>query len=341
MFWMILRRMAFWLEPETAHSTIRLILRAIFKVQPKILSVVAGGSPKRLDARTPIAVAGLQFHSRVGLAAGFDKNAEWLEMLPYLGFGFAEIGTVTPRPQGGNPRPRLMRLTEQKDLFNRMGFNNLGATLVSRHLEHARKSLPAGFRVGINLGKNKDTPNEKAADDYEKALIPFEGMVDYVVINVSSPNTPGLRDLQSEDALKAIVDRVAGRIEKFNASKRPPVFLKLAPELSRDELSPLIETLDQTAIAGYVLTNTLQSSHQDLKGGISGASLTERSREALINVKMLTKRPIISVGGIMTKEEAAARIQHGAALVQVYSGWVYQGPRFPVEIDRHLQLTLT
>lgn len=342
MFWSILKKVLFVFDPETAHAIAKRMLRLFFRLHPRTLSIMTGSNPGTLAMRASINVAGLTFHSRVGLAAGFDKNGDWLEMLPFLGFGFAEIGTVTPRPQGGNPRPRLIRIPERQDLFNCMGFNNLGSTLVAVHVERARKRLPDGFRVGINLGKNKTTPNAEAADDYENAMLPFLESADYFVINVSSPNTPGLRDLQSEESLKRILDRVSTRIEKSVIKKRPPVFLKLAPELTDEALGSLVEALDQsTSVSGYVLTNTLQGVQGDLKGGISGASLTTHSHRSLKIVRPLTKRPIISVGGIMSIEEAEARVRLGANLIQIYTGWVYRGPRFPVEIDRHLQLTLT
>ncbi len=303
----------------------------------------AGSSP-------PHEVFGIPFASQVGLAAGFDKDAEIVSALPALGFGFAEIGTVTPRPQPGNEKPRLFRDPARLSLFNRMGFNGAGAEAVSRRLHSARARLAADsgardFRIGLNIGKNKDTALEHAADDYAKAAASFSapGLIDYLVINVSSPNTAGLRSLQTTEALRPIVNAVNEVLAGWQ--KRPPLLLKLAPELQGDELTPMIAEIERWGIDGWVLTNTLAGNFSDfgsfrepahqaktLSGGWSGQILTELARARLIEARAATRLPIISVGGIMNADEAALRIRLGADLVQIYSGWVFGGPTFPSEL---------
>lgn len=346
LFWACAKRVLFLLEAERAHrfmvGTIHLLLRLRARA---ILSIASGTSVRGLPEASPPAVFGMTFLSRVGLAAGFDKDAEILEALPALGFGFAEIGTVTPRPQPGNEKPRLLRDPRRKALFNRMGFNGLGAAVVSARLELARKNLPPSFRVGVNLGKNKDTTLEDAHRDYEAAARYFQGLADYIVINVSSPNTPGLRSLQATEALKPIVGSVQGVISRWGT--RPPLLLKLAPELEGEDLEGIIKSVEDFGVDGWVLTNTLGGAidleagstepSRRLSGGWSGGVLTERARKSLIQARRVSRLPIISVGGIMTPEEAVARRRDGAELVQIYSGWVYGGPGFPREVDAALR----
>jgi dihydroorotate dehydrogenase len=277
------------------------------------------------------------FRSRVGLAAGFDKDAELVTALPSLGFGFAEIGTVTPRPQPGNDRPRLFRDPSRGSLFNRMGFNGAGADVVSRRLARVKDQLSADFRIGVNLGKNKDTSLEDAASDYAKAASYFQDLADYMVVNVSSPNTPGLRSLQTLEALKPIVTAVNGVIGKW--SRRPPLLLKLAPELSGENLAHLIQQIEawkDEHIDGWILTNTLGGELQGLVGGWSGGLLTENSRKSLKDARAVSRLPIVSVGGIMSEEEALERRRLGADLIQIYSGWIYKGPSFPGKLSRIL-----
>lgn len=285
------------------------------------------------DISSPV-VFGMKFQSRVGLAAGFDKNAELLPLLPELGFGFAEIGTVTPRPQQGNPRPRLFRDLSRKAIFNRMGFNNLGAMAVAQNLYEAKKNLPTSFRVGANFGKNKDTPLEKAHEDYISLASRFKDLADYVVVNVSSPNTPGLRSLQTQESLRPIVEGVVNQLE--NWSHRPPLLVKLAPEIPEGELKDLVSTLEGWGVDGWILTNTLQGvwkdSHDEFQGGWSGAPLSSDSQKALETVVSVTERPVISVGGIMDEKEAQRRLDKGAQLLQIYTGWVYEGPEFPFRL---------
>ena len=342
MIWKFLKYLLFLIDAEVAHRVTISLIRLGIHLKNVPLRIVSGSvTPvfKALESSRSTTVFGLDFSSPLGLAAGFDKNAEILVGLPSLGFGFAEIGTVTPRPQSGNDRPRLFRDPMRQSLFNRMGFNGLGATLVAANVAESRDKLPLNFRVGVNIGKNKDTPSENAKGDYVKAARPFEGLSDYLVINVSSPNTPGLRSLQTVDALKPIIGEVVHLITGWK--KRPPLLLKLAPELSANELIQLIQVLEPEGIDGWVLTNTLGGSIKtpagELGGGWSGGILTELAAKSLEIARNATSRPIISVGGIITPEEAVKRLTSGADLIQIYSGWIFNGPMFPGRIMSQLE----
>jgi dihydroorotate dehydrogenase len=345
--WRHFRGLLFRFDAELIHRLTLLFIRLSIRLWNVPLYIVSGGVGKQAlpTGEDLTQVSGLTFASRVGLAAGFDKNGDILLALPSLGFGFAEIGTVTPRPQAGNPQPRLFRDSSNAALFNQMGFNNIGATLIAKQLARARERLPQNFRVGVNLGKNKDTPIELAAQDYMRAVIPFEGLADYLVVNVSSPNTPGLRSLQSVDALKPIL---LGLREKISGWKKvPPVFLKLAPELEGLELTHLIQAVEgweyglNHVVDGWVLTNTLEGVWPDQgRGGWSGQPLAEAARRSLVSARRATKRPIVSVGGIMSADEALARISVGAELVQIYTGWIYNGPSFPRELSKRISQSL-
>lgn len=339
--WGFVCRLFFRIDAETIHRFIVTLIRAGSRVQGGApLAWISGARSQVLLAAPAPRVFGLEFGSRVGLAAGFDKDAEILEALPLLGFGFAEIGTVTPRPQPGNDRPRLFRNADKRAIFNRMGFNGLGASVVSLRLQQARKRLPARFRVGVNIGKNKDTPAEGAATDYARAAAAFEGLADYLVVNVSSPNTPGLRALQTVEALLPILGAVNEVISRW--SHRPPLLLKIAPEVRGQELAGLLAAESRFGIDGWVLTNTLGGTWHErrgegaLLGGYSGAPLTEHARHSLIEARAQTRLPIISVGGIMDVEEALLRRREGADLIQIYSGWIYEGPTFPSRVARRL-----
>jgi dihydroorotate dehydrogenase len=351
-FWGLLKGLLFRYDAETVHRFSVRVIRLGILLWGWPLRLLSGAARRHLRVSGPVlssttaapSVArpwGIEFSSRLGLAAGFDKDAEILEGLPELGFGFAEIGTVTPRPQPGNDRPRLFRDPGRNAIFNRMGFNGLGATIVSERLAEARERLPLGFRVGVNLGKNKDTSNEDASKDYARAAQAFEGLADYLVINVSSPNTPGLRSLQTVEALHPIFDAVSRVVLKWK--KSPPVLLKLAPEVRGEELKAIIEAGEGWGVSGWVLTNTLagtgSDAAQNLPGGWSGGPLTEAARASLSEARLLTKLPIISVGGILTPEEAVLRIRMGADLVQIYSGWIFGGPSFPAKVARALDIT--
>jgi dihydroorotate dehydrogenase len=279
---------------------------------------------------------GLKFPNRVGLAAGLDKNAAYLNELSALGFGFIEIGTVTPLPQPGNELPRLFRLKKDESLINRMGFNNEGVEVVAERL----KNRPKGLIVGGNIGKNKVTPNENAVQDY---LICFEklyNLVDYFVVNVSSPNTPNLRELQDKKPLMEILSRLIESRNTFIKKDFPhkPILLKIAPDLSTEQLDDVVVIVNETGIEGIVATNTTIS-REGLKtdksivdeigaGGLSGKILSDKSTDVIkyINQKSEGKIPMIGVGGIYNEESAMRKIEAGASLVQVYTGFIYEGP---------------
>lgn len=339
--WGIAKKALFHLDAETAHHlSVKMVRlgRDVGKVSGQLPLKLFSGA---LCQGEPESIFGIDFRSRLGLAAGFDKNAEILGALPDLGFGYAEIGTVTPRPQPGNATPRLFRDPEKRALFNRMGFNNLGSSLVAERIRKIKPGLPANFRVGVNLGKNKDTPAEKSAEDYVRAAADFESLADYLVINVSSPNTPGLRSLQTLEGLKPIVGGVVEVISRWK--HRPPLLLKLAPEVSASDHQQMIPGLEAMGIDGWVLTNTLagkwtQGDSIGLDGGWSGKPLTELSAQRLSEVRLLTSKPIVSVGGIVSVDEAVRRISLGADLIQIYTGWIYEGPSFPSEIVRAMNL---
>ena len=345
LLWRLIRAFLFRFDAETAHlvalRTLQLISRLPVKVRNLPVRILISGAPgERRSEPMRWNALGMEFSSPVGLAAGFDKDSEILAVLPNLGFGFAEIGTVTPRPQAGNDRPRLFRDRARSALFNRMGFCGLGATIVSSRLARARPGLPAGFRVGVNIGKNRETLLDRASDDYRRAITPFRDLADYVVINVSSPNTPGLRSLQTVDSLRPILAEVGDEVA--NWSRKPPLLLKLAPELSGDALAELVLELERAGIDGWVLTNTLAGELSalgtKLSGGWSGGPLAEASRRSLREVRAISRLPIISVGGIMRAEEAQVRMEMGANLIQIYTGWIYRGPGFPAEIRCKLAL---
>ncbi len=320
------------MDPEKAHGMAHLAVKmglgkAIEASQERVSKEIKKGS---LKAK----VGNLSFQHPVGLAAGFDKNADFLPYLPELGFAFVEVGTVTPRAQIGNPKPRLHRLPQEESLFNRMGFNNAGAIDIAIKVKKAKEELPPGFRVGVNVGKNKDTPLEKAATDYRLALAPFADLVDFAVVNVSSPNTPGLRSLQNASFLRQVAHELNEEMSSW--SRAIPIFLKLAPEVLGVSLSSLIEIENELSADAWVLTNTLAGEHKGQSGGLSGKILTTRSREVLSEGLSISKKPIVSVGGIHSPEEAFERLRMGAQLIEIYSGWIYGGPSFCYKILEYL-----
>lgn len=274
----------------------------------------------RIPERDPITLWGQRYANRFGIAAGFDKGDVVAKALFALGFGFVEIGTITPRPQPGNPRPRLFRLKAHQALVNRMGFNNLGAQVVAQRL--AKLGKLAG-PVWINLGKNKDTPNERAADDYVAALRVLQPHGDVFVVNVSSPNTPGLRDLQAEDALRPLLTRVVAE------AKGKPVLLKLAPDLADNALPGLVKLAREVGLSGLIATNTTiaRPVPSNEAGGLSGAPLRARANDVM---KLLHQTDdtlvLVGVGGVMNAEDFAERRAAGATLVQGYTGFIYGGP---------------
>ena len=290
-------------------------------------------------------VAGIKFPNPIGLAAGFDKNAMWIPILAKLGFGHIEIGTVTPKPQPGNPKPRLFRLLKDKALVNRMGFNNDGADVIAARLKALDKSKINAV-IGGNIGKNKVTPNEEAVNDY---LICFEKLFDYVdyfVVNVSSPNTPGLRELQEKESLSGILSA----IQKANKTKTSPkpVFLKISPDLHYDQIDEIIEVVKETGLTGIIATNTTIS-REELKtdllnvekagdGGLSGAPLAMKSQGILwyLRSKCPKDMILISSGGIIHAHQAKKRLNDGADLVQIYTGFIYEGPGLNKRIKKLL-----
>jgi dihydroorotate dehydrogenase len=289
-------------------------------------------------------VAGLKFENRVGIAAGMDKNAEYYQALGLLGFGFVEIGTVTPMPQMGNAAPRLFRLPLDAALINRMGFNNQGVDVAA----HRLKNRPKNLIIGGNIGKNKDTPNHKAVLDYEKCFERLFNFVDYFVVNVSSPNTPDLRALQEKDALEGILTH----LQKINAHKTnpKPIFLKIAPDLTHAQLDDIIDIIHKTNLAGVVATNTTTARPTTLRtpaatvaamgaGGLSGVPLRTASTEIIqyLRQRLHKNVAIIGVGGIHSAADAQEKIAAGADLVQLYTGFVYQGPILVHNINQQLR----
>jgi dihydroorotate dehydrogenase len=297
---------------------------------------------------------GLQFPNPVGLGAGFDKNALYLRELAALGFGFVEIGTVTPLAQTGNPKPRLFRLPLDQGLINRMGFNNDGADAIADRLRRWRARSTAPLIIGGNIGKNKVTPNEEAWKDYEtgfRALYPY---VDYFVVNVSSPNTPGLRELQEKSALRRILTHLQSLNDRLSADQRirpRPLMLKIAPDLNQEQLDDVISLATEIRLDGLVATNTTVS-RQGLvtppdqveaigAGGLSGAPLRERATEVVryLCTGVNGQIPVIASGGIFTREDAREKLDAGASLVQVWTGFIYEGPFIVERICRALSLS--
>lgn len=330
----IIRQLLFLLPPEEAHAfSMRTIQRfaGLSFVERFLLK-------KNAPHTKPYEAFGLRFSNRVGMAAGFDKNAYYLQELALLGFGHTEIGTVTPMPQPGNEKPRLFRLTADKALINRMGFNNNGVKAVRGRLEMWRRKTEhtayADFIIGGNIGKNKTTPNEMAHQDYKICFTELAETVDYFTINISSPNTPGLRQLQTKEGLERIFDPLLA----LNAGlKRPkPLLLKIAPDLSEADLHEIVETAVGLQLSGMVVSNTTlsrdnllaSSSLRDQAGGLSGKPLFDNSTALLRKVVQQADNAltIIGSGGIMNADDAVKKLDAGAALVQLYTGFIYEGP---------------
>jgi len=281
---------------------------------------------------------GHTFRNPVGLAAGFDKDAKLVDEMAALGFGFVEIGTLTPRPQSGNPKPRLFRLPEDHSLINRMGFNNQGVEKAVQRLAKRKSNI----LVGGNIGKNKTTPNESAALDYEICFDALYPVVDYFTVNVSSPNTPDLRQLQEKKPLYELLYRLKQKNEQKNQPK--PILLKIAPDLSDAQLDNIIEICLTVPVSGIIATNTtisrenLNTASNTIKsigaGGLSGEAITQRATEVIryIHSKTEGKLPIIGVGGISSARDALEKLEAGASLIQIYSGYVYEGPRLVRDI---------
>jgi dihydroorotate dehydrogenase len=333
-----LRSLLFLFPPESVHHFSMFILNLVSSGRPGrflLRKVYSGGRTTQSKS-----FAGLSFKNPVGLAAGFDKNARYLQSLETLGFGFVEIGTVTPLRQDGNPKPRLFRLKKDAALVNRMGFNNDGVEKVAERLEKWRKrkteSGNSQLLIGGNIGKNKITPNEQAWQDYTTCFEKLFPWVDYFVVNVSSPNTPGLRALQEKDSLRKILTG----LQEFNRrqTKPKPILLKIAPDLEISQLDDVIDLALEIHLDGLVVSNTtisregLLSSHEEIEktgtGGLSGKPIRKKSTEFIryISEKTNQSLPVIGSGGIFNAEDAREKIKAGAGLIQIWTGFIYEGP---------------
>jgi dihydroorotate dehydrogenase len=336
----LIRSILFNIDPESVHHMAMRQMNGFYKLP------VIRGLMKRMfvtaDPSLERTLWGIRFPNPVGLGAGFDKDAKFTDVLACLGFGFVEIGTVTPRPQPGNPQPRLFRLPADQALINRMGFNNGGAKEAAQRLKQRNEKLI----IGGNIGKNKDTPNEDAILDYEACFKDLYEVVDYFVVNVSSPNTPGLRALQDKEPLMNILNRLMALNNSMGNPR--PLLLKIAPDLTNEQLDDIIEIVQQTKIQGLVATNTtidrssLATPDAEVEqigaGGLSGKPLRKRATEVIryISEKSNKSIPIIAVGGIFTAEDAIEKINAGAVLVQVYTGFIYEGPSIASNICKGL-----
>ncbi len=330
MIYPALRPALFGLDPERAHALSLHAMRTVGSSAALRTTVARTFRPAR---SRPVTAFGLTFPNPVGLAAGYDKDGEGWRGLACLGFGHIEVGTVTPEPQPGNPRPRVFRLVEDRSLINRMGFPGRGAAWVAQRLRGRPRD---GTVLGINIGKQKDTPIEEAAHDYEELIDVFAPLADYLAVNISSPNTPGLRRLQERSFLESLLGALAARrAELRERLGRPvPMLVKLAPDLDDAQLDAAIEALLTTGMDGVIATNTtlardgLRSPLAREEGGLSGAALTARAAAMVGAIARRTggRLPIVAVGGIMDPDDARVRLDAGAVLVQLYTGLVYEGP---------------
>jgi dihydroorotate dehydrogenase len=333
----LLRPLLFRLDPEQAHRwTLGMLDWADAFGLSRFVAPKAGSAP--------IEVMGVAFPNAVGLAAGLDKNGEHVDSLAALGFGFIEVGTVTPRPQPGNPRPRLFRIPQARALVNRMGFNNLG---VDRLVHNLRRTRYRGI-LGINIGKNFDTPIERAAADYVTCMRKTYPLASYLVVNISSPNTPNLRRLQGSDELQRLLATLKGEQQAlYRASGRyVPLTLKIAPDISEEQVEGIAQALLNHGLDGVIATNTTVARtgveglpHGDEAGGLSGGPLRERATAVVrrLRAALGDRIPIIAVGGILRGEDAIEKIAAGARLIQLYSGLIYEGPRLVAECVHALE----
>jgi len=336
MYKSLIRKILFNFDPEEVHHFTFSALKLFFKIP------LTGYFTKKIfqinDKKLEKELFGITFKNPVGLAAGFDKNAVLFDEFENYGFGFVEIGTVTPKPQDGNPKKRLFRLVEDEAIINRMGFNNDGVEVIAKRL----KKRNSDVIIGGNIGKNKVTPNEKAVEDYLISFKTLFDVVDYFVVNVSSPNTPNLRALQDKEPLTDLLNS----LQKENNKKRipKPILLKIAPDLTDEQLLDIIDIVKSTEIAGVVATNTtisrdnLKSDKKDETGGLSGKPVATRSTEVIrfLAEKSNKAFPIIGVGGIYSAEDAKEKLDAGADLIQVYSGFIYEGPSLVKKINKSL-----
>jgi len=335
MYKKIILPVLFLIDPEKVHNIIFSSIKILFKF-PFVKFLVSKFYIID-DSRLEKSLFGIKFKNPVGLAAGFDKNAQLYEELTSFGFGFIEIGTVTPKPQSGNPKKRLFRLVEDSAIINRMGFNNVGVEEVIENLKKNKSTL-----IGGNIGKNKITPNYLAIDDYVTSFNMLFDFVDYFVVNVSSPNTPNLRDLQEKEPLTKLINSLIS-INR-NKTKPKPILLKIAPDLNNNQLLDIISIVKDTGLDGIIATNTtinrgnLKSVNKNELGGLSGKPLTSRSTEV---IKFISKNsnktiPIIGVGGINTVADALEKFDAGADLIQIYTGFIYEGPNLIRSINKAL-----
>lgn len=339
----LLRRFLFLFPPERVHYFSMNVLKALCRVGFIRRLLAASFHP----ASHPTRAWNLSFRNPVGLGAGFDKNAKYLRELECLGFGFVEIGTVTPKPQPGNDKPRLFRLPKDKALINRMGFNNDGLEVIAARLKAVRNRKPGtGMIIGGNIGKNKVTANEEAWKDYEICFRGLHPYVDYFVVNVSSPNTPGLRELQEKDSLRKILTHL--QVINSTTPKPKPILLKIAPDLTPAQVDDVIELALEIKLDGLVAANTTIS-REGLRtpatkieaigaGGLSGLPLKERSTELVSYLcrKTTGQMPVMASGGIFTADDAREKLAAGAALVQVWTGFIYEGPGIVKKICKSL-----
>lgn len=335
MYKIFVRPILFCFDPEAVHHFTFSLIRFLNKV-PFVTAII-----KKLyqveDASLEKELFGLKFKNPVGLAAGFDKDAKLFGELSNFGFGFIEIGTLTPKAQPGNPKKRLFRLKEDSAIINRMGFNNGGVEEAVLRLQKNK-----GVLIGGNIGKNKVTPNENAVDDYKICFNALFDYVDYFVVNVSSPNTPNLRALQDKEPLTNLLKDL--QIENSNRNKKKPILLKIAPDLTNEQLLDIIDIVSETKIDGIIATNTtisregLTSENKSEVGGLSGKPLTHRSTEVIRFLAEQSNKafPIIGVGGIHTVEDALEKLEAGADLIQLYTGFIYEGPKLIKEINKAL-----
>jgi dihydroorotate dehydrogenase len=352
----IIRSVLFFFDPEWVHYLSMNSLKLLCKI-PGVKGLISAGF--KPTANKGHSIFNIQFSNPVGLGAGFDKNAKYLNELEALGFGFVETGTVTPKPQAGNDKPRLFRLQKDKALINRMGFNNDGVEVVAKRLKAWKEKSEkykvqnasltthyAPLTVGGNIGKNKATPNEEAWKDYEICFTALHEYVDYFVVNVSSPNTPGLRELQEKDSLKKILTNLQSlNIKRLNPK---PILLKIAPDLTNEQLDDVVDLALEIKLDGLVATNTTISrsdlnTHDSLltrigAGGLSGLPVQKRSTEVVryINQKTNGQIPVIASGGIFTAADAKEKMDAGAVLVQVWTGFIYEGPSIVKNICKGL-----
>ena len=333
MYKLLIRPILFCFDPEKVHYFTFSLIRIVSKIPG--FSGLFRALYEVKDSRLETEVFGLKFKNPVGLAAGFDKNAVLYKELSNFGFGFIEIGTITPKAQNGNPKKRLFRLKEDSAIINRMGFNNGGVDEAVLRLKQNN-----GVLIGGNIGKNKVTPNEEATSDYEICFDALFDYVDYFVVNVSSPNTPNLRALQDKEPLTDLLQTLQNK--NLAKPKPKPILLKIAPDLTDEQLLDIIDIINETKIAGVIATNTtlsrdgLSSENKIEMGGLSGKPLTKRSTEVIrfLSEKSNKSFPIIGVGGIHTAEDAIEKLEAGASLVQLYTGFIYEGPALVKAINK-------